>query len=198
MPLALDEMPDEWDEAAEGETDLTQSVELPTECDIFDLHVAFPNALVTAVGPHFHSSGRQVTSYGAIYRTGEDAQTDVDGTAEILDRCEDDYKSAVENVADEALSALGIHLGFLASIDVTLAELAEPMGDASRSYRLQVKVSLPGEDLTFTLDAWVVRVGRVVGAVTYYAQGDGGTDEERDITAQLVKSAAEADGELSQ
>lgn len=198
VPLALSDMPEGWEAAAEGETDLTQTVELPPECDIFDLHVAFPNAFVAAGGPHFHNSGRQVMSYGAIYRTNDDAQKDVDGTVDILDRCADDYKSAVEKIADDRLSALGIHLGFLASIDVTLVELPEATGDGSRFYRLQAKISLPGDDLTFTLDAQVVRVGRVVGALTYYTQGQSGTDEERDITSVLVASLTEVDGALPQ
>jgi len=196
VPLVLSDMPGGWEAAAEGETDLTQSVELPPECDIFDLQVAFPNAFLTAAGLHFHNSGKQVTSYGAIYRTNDDAQKDVDGTHDVLDRCADDYKSAVEKIADDSLSALGIHLGFLASIEVTLVELPEATGDGSRFYRLQAKISLPGDDLTFTLDARVVRVGRVVGALTYYAQGEGGTDEERDITSALVASATDADGAL--
>jgi hypothetical protein len=198
VPLALNDMPNGWREAAEGEADLTQTVELPPDCNIFDLQVAFPNAFVTSAGLHFHNSDRQVTSYGAIYRTTEDAQKDVDATHDILDRCADDYKSAVEKIADEQLSALGIHLGFLAGIDVTLVELPEATAEGSRFYRLQAKVSLPGDDLTFTLDAQVVRVGRVVGALTYYAQGEGGTDEERDITATLVASATEANVALPQ
>lgn len=196
MPLAASDLPKGWQEAADGETDLTQSVELPPGCDIFDLHVAFPTAFVTAAGAHFHDSGKQVTSYGAIYRTAGDAQKDVEGTHEILDRCSDDYKSVVKNVADDQLSALGIHLGFLASIDVTLVELPEATGDGSRFYQLQAKVSLPGDDLKFTLDARVVRVGRAVGALTYYLQDEGGTDEERDITAALAASVTEADGAL--
>lgn len=190
------EMPEGWEQNAEGDTGLTQSVELPAECNIFDLHVAFPNAFLTATGPSFHNSGRQVTTYGAIYRTVDAAQKDVDGTHDIIDRCAGDYKSAVEKIADDQLSALGIHLGFLASIDLTLVDLPEPTGDGSRSYRLQAKISLPGDDLTLTLDARVVRAGRVVGALTYYTQGEGGTDEESAMTAALVTSATEADGAL--
>jgi hypothetical protein len=198
VPLVLSDMPEGWEPAAEGDTDLTQSAELPPGCNIFDLHVAFPNAFVTAAGPHFHNGGKQVTSYGAIYRTTDEARRDVDGTHDTLDRCADDYKSAVENIANDQLSALGIHLGFLASVDVTLVEQPETTADGSRLYQLQAKVSLPGDDLTFTLDARVVRVGRVIGALTYYTQGEGGTNEERDITGALTASVTEADGALPQ
>jgi len=199
VPLTLSDVPNGWEKAAEGESDLTQTVELPSECNIFDLDVAFPNGFVRAVGPHLNRSDRQLTSYGAIYRTRNDAQKDVDGTHDILDRCADDYKSAVEKIADEQLSALGIHLGFLARIDVTLVELPEAAtGGSSRFYRLQAKVNVPGDDLTFTLEARVVRAGRVVGALTYYTQGEGGTDEERDITEALLASVTEADDALPQ
>ena len=196
VALALSDLPDGWEQAVEGDTDLTQTVEFPAECNIFDLHAAFPNAFVTATGAHFRNSGKQLTSYGSVYQMVDDAQKDVDGTHDILDRCADDYKSAVEKIADDQLSALGVHLGFLASIDVMLEELPEATGDGSRFYQLQAKVSLPGDDLTFTLDARVVRVGRVVGALTYYTRGEGGTDEERDITGALVASATEADAAL--
>lgn len=196
VPLAVSDLPGRWEEAAEGETGLAQDVELPADCNIFDLNVAFPNAIVTSAGDSFHSGDRQVTTYGAIYRTDEVAQKEVDRTHDILDRCADDYKSAVEKIADEQLSALGIHLGFLASIDVTLVEQPEATGDGSRFYQLQAKVSLPGDDLTFTLDAGVIRSGRVVAALTYYTPGEGGTNEERDITRALLASAGEADAGL--
>jgi hypothetical protein len=196
VPLTIDDMPGGWEQNAEGDTGLTQDVDLPAECNIFDLHVAFPNAFTTSTGPQFHDGSKQVTSYGAIYQTADAAQKDVDATHDILDRCSDDYKSAVEKVADDQLSALGIHLGFLASIDVTLQEQPQSTGDGSRFYQLQAKVSIPGDDLTFTLEARVFRVGRTVAAVTYYTSGNGGTDEERDITAKLLESATEADGAL--
>ena len=86
VPLALNDLPEGWAAAVDGEADLTQTVELPAECNIFDLHVAFPNAFVTATGAHFRNSGKQLNSYAAVYRTVDDAQKDVDGTHDILDR----------------------------------------------------------------------------------------------------------------
>jgi hypothetical protein len=197
VPLTATDAPADWHEAAEDDTGLTQNVDLPPDCNIFDLNVAFPGAFVTATGPGLRGpDAQQVTSYAAIYRTADEAQKTVDGTHDILARCEDDYKSAVEKVADDALSALGIHLGFLSSIDVSLDQLPQSTGDGSAFYRLSAKVSLPGDDLHYTLDATVTRVGRVVAAVTFYASGEGGGPVDGDITAALVRSAGEAEAGL--
>ncbi|MEO8457032.1 MAG: hypothetical protein ABI559_04400 [Chloroflexota bacterium] len=197
VPLAVGDLTSDWSQAAEGDVGLTQNVDLPEGCNIFDLNVAFPGAFVRASGPALRGpEGAQVTSYAAIYRTADDAQHAIDGTREILGRCQDDYKSAVEKIADDALTALGVNLGFLSSIDVTLDELPQSTADGSVFYRLEAKVNLPGDDLHYTLDATVVRVGRVVAADTYYAAGEGGAPADGDITAALVRSAADAEGAL--
>jgi hypothetical protein len=197
IPLAEDDLSGGWRPAADDEEDLTGNVELPEGCNIFDLNVAFPDAVARASGPRLRGSlGEQVTSYGAVYRGADLAQEAVDNTRDILTRCGNDYKVAVEKIADEELSALGINLGFLADLDVTLQELPIATGDGAAFYRLQAKVNVPGDDLTFTLDARVVRAGRVVSAVTYYRQGDTDTQAAQEVTAALVASAGEVDGEL--
>jgi hypothetical protein len=93
---------------------------------------------------------------------------------------------------------VGIDLGIFADLDVSVEEVdAEPLGDQSRAFRAQVKVSLPGDDQSFTLDVAAVRVGRVVGVVTYAGFGDHNAAEEKSFGDKIVANMTAADGRLA-
>ena len=114
-----------------------------------------------------------------------------------MDRCGDEYKDRVEKIARARLSVIGIDVGIFTSIHVSLEEAtANPLGDQSRTYRLEVKVSLPGPDQSFTLDVAVVRVGRVVGAITYAGFGDHNADEEAALGDVFVAKMRAGNGDL--
>jgi hypothetical protein len=140
---------------------------------------------------------QQVASYAAAYPVTEAAADEMQTIAGMVERCEDEYKAEVEQSAKERLSVLGIDLGIFADIDVSLDEVdVASLGDESNAYRVHVSVSVPGPDQSFTLDVTVVRVGRLVGAVTYSGYGELDVEEEQRINETLVDKLSAADDRL--
>ena len=61
---------------------------------------------------------------------------------------------------------------------------------------MEVTVGIPGADQHFTLDVFLVREGRAVGATTYATFGEPNIGDEALITEALIDHAAEAEGHL--
>lgn len=193
VPLELDEMPASWQLTPSGE-DLASLVELSPGCDIYDLAVVFPGALATSASESFDGPrDQQAQSFGALYESATAAQATVDATQGIVDRCGDEFQAVLKDEAERQIEALGISLGFLGNIDVSLVTLDEPaLGDGSRGYRVRVDVSAVGQSESFTVDYRVFRSGSVVAASQYAAFGEMNEGEELAIAAALVASANEA------
>lgn len=197
-PIALTDLPTGWTTPT-PEEDLTAGLELSAECDLRDLNVVFPGAAaVERSGSFVGPLDQQVASYAAVYQTTEGAVNEMQTIAAMVSRCEEEYKDEVEESAKERLSVLGIDLGVFADMDVSLDEVeAGPLGDESKLYRVNVSVGVPGPDQSFTLDVTVVRVGRVVSAVTYSGYGELDADEERSLNETLVGKMTAANDRLS-
>jgi hypothetical protein len=193
VPLILEEMPNGWRETPPSE-DRSGLIEFPLACDVFDPGVVFPGALATARSQSFGGlTGQQWQSFGAVYGSGTEAQQVVDGAQGLVDRCGDEYKEALRKAAEDQLEALGISLGFLADIDVSLEDHNDPpLGDGSAGYRVAVHVNVVGQDQTFTIDLRIFRSGTVVAASAYSTVGKLNENEEQDINMRLLASAAEA------
>jgi hypothetical protein len=193
VPLALEEMPNGWREtpAAEDRSDL---IELSPPCDVFDPGVVFPGALATAGSPSFVGlTGQQWQSFGAVYGSGTEAKQVVDQAQILVDRCGDEYKDAIRKAAEDQLEALGISLGFLADIDVSLEpHNAPPLGDNSAGYRVAVNVNVVGQRQTFAVDLRIFSTGTIVAASAYSTFGSVNESEEQDINARLLASVSSA------
>jgi hypothetical protein len=195
IPLTADDMPPNWDTA---DTPITDRVKLSDECDIFDLDTTFPRAAATETGDAL-SGGiqQQLLSYGAIYRDPDDAQSALDATGDLVDQCRDEFEDEVRRLAEQELEALGIDLGIFADIDASIDELDVDLdADGAVAYRVEVTVGIPGADQHFTLDVFLVREGRAVGAATYATFGEPNIGDEALITETLISHAAEAEEEL--
>jgi hypothetical protein len=193
VPLALDNMPAGWQVTAANE-DLASLVELSPDCDIYDLSVVFPGALATSRSESFQGPiDQQAQSFAAVYESDAAAQAAVEATQGIVDRCGDEFQEVLKNEAERQIEALGISLGFLGSIDVSLDGLNDPaLGDGSRGYRVRVDVSAIGQSRSFTVDYRIFRSGNVVAASQYSTFGDVSEDEELAIANALLTSAAQA------
>jgi hypothetical protein len=190
VPLTPDEMPNGWSVTPEGD-DLDSLVALSPACDVFDLAVVFPEALATARSPSFQGPEKQqAQSFAAIYASESEAQAVVEGTRDIVDRCGDEFKDTLKDAAEDQLEALGISVGFFASVDVSLEDHNDPpLGDGSAGYRVRVEVSAAGSSQKFTVDYGILRKENVVAASQYAAFGEVNEDEELAIARALLASA---------
>jgi hypothetical protein len=195
IPLTAGDMPPGWQST---ETGITDRVQLPDDCNVLDLDVAFPGASATAQGDALTGGlQQQVISFAAIYRDAADAQAALDGTGDLIDQCEDNFKDEVKRLAEDELQALGIDLGIFADINVSIDEQDVDLdADGDVAYRVAVTVGIPGADQHFTLDFFGVREGRAVGTVFYATFGTPNIGDEAAITSTLIAHAAEAESEL--
>ena len=175
-----------------GADDLQSQAGLSDECDIFDAGVVFPEAVATAdSGAYEGALEEQLVNLAGIYRTTDDASEALAKTRDLRDRCEAEFEAAIEQVARDFLSRLGINLGLFSTIDVAITDYdPTPAGDEITAYRMQVTVNLVLTRQQYNLHAVVVRQGRVAGALLYGRLGQF-TDN---IETELVRLMA---GKLS-
>jgi hypothetical protein len=193
VPLRLEEMPPAWRRTPAGE-DLGSLTGLSAACDVFDPVVPFPGSLATAASsPYTGMTGQQAQTYAAVYESDAGALADVEGTHDIVDRCGDEFKDVTRRAAEDQLKALGISLGFLGSVDVSLHEVdPPPVGETSAAYRVQVKVSAIGTSESFTVDYLVFQSGRLAAARLYATFGPVHASEQIAIMESLRDSAIAA------
>jgi hypothetical protein len=192
IPLTTDDMPPNWETA---DAPISDSVELSDGCDIFGLDVVFPEATATATGDAL-SGGlqQQLLSFGAIYHDPDEAQSALEDTRVVVDRCREEFEDEVRRLAEQELQALGIDLGIFADIDASIEEMDVDLdADGGLAYRVAVTVGIPGADQHFTLDVFLVREGRAVGAVTYATFGQPNLGDEALITESLIDHTGEAE-----
>lgn len=181
-----------------GADDLQSQVGLSDECDIFDAGVVFPEAVATAdSGAYEGTLDEQLVNLAGIYRTADDASEALAATRDLRNRCEGEFREAVEQVARDFLGALGIDVGFLATIDVVIADYeASPVGEESAAYRMQVTVNLVLTRQQYNLHAIAVREGRVVGALIYGRFGQLNDNAEVELLRLMESKLSAANASL--
>ena len=161
---------------------LQTQVSLSDGCDILDPGVIFPDAVATASSGAYESVlDDQILNLAGVYRSADDASAALAGTREFVDRCEDEFKVAVELVARDFLDSFGINLGLFSAIDVAITELGPiEVGDEAVGYRMHVNVNLILTSQQYNLDVIVIREGRVVGSLVYgrFGQPDDSVEAE--------------------
>ncbi len=166
-----------------GADDLQSQAGLSDECDIFDSGVIFPEAVATAdSGAYGGGLEEQLVNLAGVFHTAEDASEALAATRELRDRCEAEFEAAIEQVARDFLSRLGIDLGFFSTIDVAITDYdPTPAGDEITAYRMQVTVNLVLTRQQYNLHAVVVRQGRVAGALLYGRLGQLNDNTEAEL-----------------
>ncbi len=166
-----------------GVDDLQSQAGLSDECDIFDSGVVFPDAVATADSGAFE--GRvddQLINLAGIYRSAEDASAGLARTRDLRERCDAEFREAVEQVARDFLDGLGIDLGLFTTIDVAINDYNPTVvGDEIVGYELHVNVDLILTSQQYNLHAIVAREGRVAGALLYGRFGQLSEDPEAEL-----------------
>jgi hypothetical protein len=198
IPLTPEDLNGDWEILPGDETDFTGDLALSPECNIFDLGVVFPDAAATSTGDTLTGGlQQQLTTFGAVHADPAAAQEAIDRTAVIVEACGDEFETEVRRIANEQIEALGIDLGIFADIDVGISPTEPPVdAEGSAAYRVGVTIGLIGGDQRFTLDVFLLREGRAIGAATYAAFGLPNTDEEATIAAALHEQVTEAEAQL--
>ncbi|MEX0682484.1 MAG: hypothetical protein WD904_14650 [Dehalococcoidia bacterium] len=179
-------------------TDLEGQAELSAECDIFDADVVLADSAATAESEAFTGPlDEQVLEHIAIYETADDAGAGLESTQDLRERCEDEFKDAVEQVAQNELDRLGIDIGVFGSIDVTIGGYDPPAaGDEIIGHRLNVDVDLVVTRQQYNLDVMVVRVGRVVAALLYGRFGEVNPEAEGLLLERVTDKLSATDEAL--
>jgi hypothetical protein len=197
IPLTSEDLTGDWEELEEDDV-LTGDIALSTDCNIFDLGIVFPEAAATSTGDTL-SGGleQQLTTFGAVHADPDAAQAAIDRTAVIVEVCGDEFEAEVRRIANEQIEALGIDLGIFADIDVGISPTEPPVeGEGSAAYRVGVTIGLIGGDQRFTLDVFLLREGRAIGAATYATFGLPNTDDQAAIGNTLLEHVREAERRL--
>lgn len=194
--VTLDDLPQFWVEGTQE--DQNANVVLSPDCDVFDPQVGFPGAAAIDQSPVYLGTGeRQATFITAAYREEADAAAVSDDQDSLVDRCYDEFLTAIEQAARDAAAEQGIELGSLAGIEVGLDEIEFPLlGDETRARRASVSVTVVIVTTSFDLDIIVVRTGRMLGAMTYSNFEFIDTEEEEMIARAMAGKLAAADATL--
>ncbi len=181
-----------------GVDDLQSQADLSDECDIFDRAVVFPGAVATAdSGAYAGALDDQLVNLAGIYRTVEDASASLAQTREVRDRCEDELKDSVEQVARDFLDGLGVDLGFFSTIDVVITDYdPTAVGDEIIGYRMHVNVNLVLTSQQYSLHAIVAREGRVAGALLYGRFGQPDDNVETELLKLMASKLSEVNASL--
>jgi hypothetical protein len=179
-------------------TSLDEQADLSPACDIFQAVVVFPEAVATAESEGFSGRrGEQLLNYAAIYETADGAAAALAATEELRLDCTGEFEDAVRQVARSELDRLGIDLGPLADIDVTISGYDPPeAGDEVIGHRLNVDVNLIATRQQYNLDVIVVREGRVLGALLYGQFGPVTEEAEGALLERVTEKLSGTEGEL--
>lgn len=193
--LRAEDLPDF---VASDTADIQEQIELSAECDVSDPRVVFPGSAAFA-GPDAWEGRRdeQLVNSAGVYRTTEEASETVAATRDLLERCQDEFEEAADQVARDTLDDLGISVGPFTSIDITITEYDPPeAGDEIIGYRTNVTVSLVVVSQQYNLDVMVVRQGRAVGMLTFGLFGVPSSETEAMLLELLTGRLAETDEAL--
>jgi hypothetical protein len=198
IPLTPDDLEGDWEPLGENDPGLTGDLTLSRDCNIFDLGIVFPEAAATSSGDTLTGGlEQQLTTFGAVHQDPAAAQAAIEATTEIVDRCDDQFENEVRRIANDQIEALGIDLGIFADIDVGISPTEAPVEtEGSAAYRVGVTVGLIGGDEHFTLDVFLLREGRAIGAATYATFGLPNTDDISAVATTLRDNARAAEDSL--
>jgi hypothetical protein len=192
--MRLTDLPQFWTVGNLDDTNL--DVELSPECDVFDTDVSFPGAAASNDSPPYDGTEeRMATFLTAAYQEEAAATAAFDGLDLLVERCRPEFLEAIDEAARQEAEERGFGLGPFGRVDVALDDQEFiPLGDQSQTLRVFVEVRVLGIGTDFTLDIIAVRVGRMMGAMTYSNFGDLDPVEEeliaRDMTAKLAAADA--------
>ncbi|TMC00094.1 MAG: hypothetical protein E6J42_01815 [Chloroflexi bacterium] len=174
------------------------NVSLSEQCSILTAQRAFEGAAATAESGAFAGSDeREARSFAAIYASIDVAGAALSHIESTVNRCHDEFLDAVKRAAEDRLSASGVSLGPLSSIDASIDEVGGvKAGDESKRYRIAVSVRVIWFGRDFTGDFVVARKGRAAGALFYSTYGTPDEEDEPALTQKLAEKLAAADNSL--
>lgn len=196
--LTVDDLPGGWTEDAGGPPIGGLDTTLSQQCHVVKSDRAFPDAPATDESPGFSGPGDKLAnSLSAVYQSAADADSGLRKLRETVFICHDELVQAVKKAAEDELDKRGINLGIFGRLDVSLEEASPPaLGDGALAYHVNVDAGVPVVGGQFNLDIFVVRKGRVIGAIAYGGFGTIDETEERAIQAALSSRLSKAEAML--
>jgi len=195
--LTLKDLPAGWSASApESEAEIPD-IELKGECADLDDEVVSPGEAASAQSGDFTGPEEQeVSSDASAFSDEGSAQEAIKTARSLLSRCSDELVTASEKLFRDLLEQ-EVGAGVVERLGVTFEELTAPnFGDDAVAYRLTVKVTVLGLPLEIKIDFLGIRVGRMLGGLSYLAVDTLNFAEEQGLARTLTEKLEEADASL--
>ncbi|HSP54658.1 MAG TPA: hypothetical protein VLS25_03635 [Dehalococcoidia bacterium] len=200
-PLAADEaviaakdLPAGWEQSSST----LDNVALPDGCKVLTPEGAFPAAGATASSRSYSTTDRRsAQSFSAVFRSADEASQALSDLDRTVERCHGAFVDAVHNAAKDVVEPLGVKLGPLLNIDVSIEKGSPPaIGDEALLYQVGVRVNALGANQEFNADISVVRNGRVVGVMIYSAYARIDVSDQSALLAVIKRRLESAEKKL--
>lgn len=197
--ITLDDLPDGWYASASG--DASDDDDFPIEFDgecaeltsaFADDTVAYPGSITEDTSDVFVSDAlaqmtEDVSSDAGVYRTAAEARDRQEHFDGLYARCDDAMSMALEKAAYETPGILD------ANVNVKFRPNTGSLGDQSATATVSFSATGEGGAIAFVSETVEVRVGRVIGSLTYTNSGAMTQEIADDLAATLVERLTAAD-----